>query len=150
MLESICQKMILLHFSDDCASAVHVRSESTRIVAHIRSGQNAHDMSFCSNSELCFDNGLMILNGDTGIGAGIKDDLELIIGPPRAMPLLTSVAGPGNNAMYTIPEVVGIRICDVKLMGSPSQKQVIVQLAITTNSTSAAIDSIFSPPLLVQ
>jgi hypothetical protein len=123
----------------------------------IRYGQNTYDMSFFPNSELRFDNGPMVFNGDTGISAGIKDDLASIIGQPRAMPLFTSVAGPGNNAMYTVPKLVGVRIVYVSLTGSPSQKQVIVQpatyvtsQAITNNTTEASIDSIFSPPRLVQ
>ncbi|MDB5389692.1 MAG: hypothetical protein JWM11_5338 [Planctomycetaceae bacterium] len=123
----------------------------------IRYGQNAYDMSFFPNSELRFDNGPMILNGDTGISAGIKDDLASIIGQPRLMPLFTSVAGPGNNAMYTIPKLVGIRIVFVQLTGSPSQKQVIVQpatvvtsQAITSNSEQIATDSFFGPVRLVQ
>ena len=43
------------------------------------------------------------------------------------MPLFTSVSGPGNNAMYSITKLVGVRIVYVKLTGSASQKQVIVQ-----------------------
>lgn len=122
----------------------------------IRYGLNASDLSYFPNSELRFDNGPMIINGDTGISAGIKDDLTAIIGQPRAMPLFTAVSGPGNNAMYTIPKLVGIRIVYVKLTGSPSQKQVIVQPApfvgseVLTSNAQPQPDSIFAPPRLVQ
>lgn len=123
----------------------------------IRYGLNAEDLSYFPNNELRFDNGPMIINGDTGISAGIKDDLTAIIGEPRAMPLFTSVSGPGNNAMYTIPKLVGVRIVYVKLTGSPSQKQVIVQPAVfvsrqvlTSNNAVLAPDSIFAPVKLVE
>jgi hypothetical protein len=123
----------------------------------IRYGLNASDLSYFPNSELRFDRGPMIINGDTGISAGIKDDLAAIIGKPRAMPLFTSVSGPGNNAMYTIPKLVGVRIVYVKLTGSPTQKLVIVQPAtfvskqvITSTSQLVVPDSIFSPVRLVE
>ncbi len=123
----------------------------------IRYGLNAEDLSYFPNNELRFDDGPMIINGDTGISAGIKDDLTSIIGQPRAMPLFTSVSGPGNNAMYTIPKLVGVRLVYVKLTGSPSQKMVIVQPAvfvskqvITSTAATLAPDSIFAPVKLVQ
>ncbi|MDB5336004.1 MAG: hypothetical protein JWN70_1623 [Planctomycetaceae bacterium] len=123
----------------------------------IRYGLNASDLSYFPNHEIRFDNGPMIINGDTGISAGIKDDLAAIIGKPRAMPLFTSVSGPGNNAMYTIVKLVGVRIVSVKLTGSPSQKEVIVQPAtfvsrqvITSTNQQVLPDSIFAPVRLVQ
>lgn len=123
----------------------------------IRYGLNASDLSYFPNSELRFDSGPKIINGDTGISAGIKDDLAAIIGKPRAMPLFTSVSGPGNNAMYTIPKLVGVRIVYVKLTGSPSQKLVLVQPAtfvsrqvITSTSQLVVPDSIFAPVRLVE
>lgn len=123
----------------------------------IRYGLNSSDLSHFANNELNFESGPMIINGDTGISAGIKDDLAYIIGKTRAMPLFTAVAGPGNNAMYTIPKLVGIRLMYVKLTGSPTQKKVIVQPAtfvsrqvITSNTEEIQPDSIFSPVRLVQ
>ena len=123
----------------------------------IRYGLNASDLSYFPNNEIRFDNGPMIINGDTGISAGIKDDLAAIMGKPRAMPLFTSVSGPGNNAMYTIVKLVGVRIVNVKLTGSPSQKQVVVQPAtfvsrqvITSTDQQVLPDSIFAPVRLVE
>ena len=123
----------------------------------IRYGQNAFDMSYFPNSQLRFDDGPVIMNGDTGISAGIKDDLTSIIGQPRMMPLFTSVSGPGNNAMYTIPKLVGVRILYVRLTGSPSQKQVVVQpatyitpQAITSSTETLTPDSILGPARLVE
>jgi Flp pilus assembly protein TadG len=80
--------------------------------------------------ELKFDNsGKLYLNGDTGISAGIKDDLASIIGQPRTIPIFTQVNGPGNNATYTIVKFVGVRVLEVKLTGSQSSKKVIIQPA---------------------
>jgi hypothetical protein len=106
--------------------------------------------------KLSFENGPLIINGDTGISAGIKDDLEAIKGQPRLMPLFTTVSGPGNNAMYTIVKFVGIRIMYVKLTGKPSSKAVIVQPApfvsdaVIPGPTTIEQDSYFFPGGLVK
>ncbi len=73
--------------------------------------------------------GKLYLNGDTGISAGVKDELASIIGKPRIIPIFDSVAGPGNNATYTIVQFAGVRIVDVNLTGKMSSKRVIVQPA---------------------
>jgi Flp pilus assembly protein TadG len=71
--------------------------------------------------------GELHLNGDTGISAGVKDELTSIIGKPRIIPIFRSVTGPGNNADYTIVKFVGVRVLDVKLTGSMSSKRVTIQ-----------------------
>ena len=123
----------------------------------IRYGLNAYDLSFFPNSEIKFTNGILIVNGDTGISAAIKDDLDAIKGKPRAMPLFTAVSGPGNNAMYTLVKFVGVRIMFVRLTGSASTKTVIVQPATLVSKTAIAVntgtgpgDSVFAPIRLVQ
>lgn len=73
--------------------------------------------------------GQMTLNGDTGISAGVKDELASIIGQKRIIPVFSSVSGNGNNANYTIVKWVGVRILHVKLTGKMSGKQLIVQPA---------------------
>lgn len=107
--------------------------------------------------ELKFDNnGKLFLNGDTGISAGIKDDLASIKGQPRAIPIFTQVQGPGNNATYTIVKFVGIRILDVKLTGSQSSKRVLVQPATMVargaipTSEPGHSDFMYSPVWLVN
>lgn len=75
------------------------------------------------------DNGELELNGDTGISAGIKDELASLIGKTRVIPIFTTVVGNGNNAMFTIVKWEGVRILDVKLTGKGSGKRVIVQPA---------------------
>lgn len=89
--------------------------------------------------------GLLALNGDTGLSAGIKDDLAAIIGQPRAIPIFRSVSGPGNNATYQICKFVGIRILYVKLTGSPSQKQVIIQPAPVFDGTIISTPAAMAP-----
>ncbi len=79
---------------------------------------------------LVFDeDGILELNGDTGISAGIKDELAAIIGQKRIIPIYTSVAGNGNNATYRIVRLEGVQILDVKLTGPKNGKRVIVQPA---------------------
>lgn len=74
-------------------------------------------------------NGELDLNGDTGISAGIKDELASLIGKKRIIPIYASVSGNGNNAMFTIVRWEGIRILDVKLTGKKKDKRVIIQPA---------------------
>lgn len=75
------------------------------------------------------ENGELFLNGDTGISAGIKDELTSIIGKPRVIPIYRTVAYNGNNATFTIVAFVGIRILAVELEGPQSRKHVTIQPA---------------------
>jgi hypothetical protein len=77
------------------------------------------------------DSGELELNGDTGISAGVKDELESIKGNRRVITIFDRVAGNGNNAQYTIVQFVGVRIMEVKLTGKMSGKRVIIQPANT-------------------
>jgi hypothetical protein len=99
------------------------------IARQILSGISPEDMEY-HGGRLEFDeNGEMFLNGDTGISAGVKDELESIKGQPRIIPIFRDVACPGNNATYTIVTFLGIRIMDVKLTGSMCNKRVTIQPA---------------------
>jgi Flp pilus assembly protein TadG len=90
--------------------------------------QSDFDLLTASGRSLTFNNaGTLTLNGDTGISAGVKDDLASIVGQPRIIPIFRTVAGPGNNAEYTIVKWVGVRVLYVKLTGSASGKTVTVQ-----------------------
>lgn len=101
-------------------------------------------------------NGKLTLNGDTGISAGVKDEMASIIGQPRIIPIFESVSGNGNNAVYTIVKWQGIVITYVKLTGSMSQKKVMIQVApVATNGvipspTSGTSEYVFSPAVLVR
>jgi Flp pilus assembly protein TadG len=100
--------------------------------------------------------GKLNLNGDTGISAGVKDELSSIKGQPRIIPIFSTVSGNGNNANYTIVKWQGVRIMNVKLTGSMSQKNVMIQVApamakgtipSTTDGTSSYV---YSPVVLVK
>ncbi|MGI8982168.1 MAG: TadG family pilus assembly protein [Pirellulaceae bacterium] len=100
------------------------------ISRQITSGVNASDMAHMGGKVEFDSTGKLYLNGDTGISAGVKDDLASIKGLARIIPVFSSVSGPGNNATYTIVKFVGVRVTHVKLTGSMSSKQVIIQPAI--------------------
>ena len=55
--------------------------------------------------------------GDTGVSAGFKDNIERVIGQCRAIALFSSLTQTGNNADYAIVEWAGMRIMDVRLTG---------------------------------
>lgn len=112
-------------------------NSSSDIARQILHGLNAEDLSVFGG-ELRTDLGPLFVDGDTGISAGFKEELEEIIGEPRAIPLFTEVSGPGDNATYTVVRFVGIRIVAVKLSGSGSSKYVKVQPAHFIDSTVIA------------
>lgn len=122
----------------------------------ILNGLNASDFSYFPNNTISasVDNPL-IVNGDTGLSAGIKDELTTIIGQPRAIPVFTEVSGPGNNAMYTVVKFVGVRILDVQLTGCTAKKHVTIQpttfvgKTIVRNTETVTSDSILSSTFLV-
>jgi Flp pilus assembly protein TadG len=97
------------------------------IARQIVYGVSASDMAYLGGSLQFNSQGVLHLNGDTGISAGVKDELASIIGKPRFIPIFRSVVGPGNNADYTIVKFVGVRIMAVKLTGSMSSKYVMIQ-----------------------
>jgi hypothetical protein len=96
------------------------------------------------------------LNGDTGISAGVKDELASIIGEKRIIPIFSEVTGPGNNAQYTIVRFACVRIMDVKLTGKMKSKRVIVQPAnlVAVGGIPATgeqlSDFIYSPVYLIR
>ena len=98
------------------------------IARQITDGISAQDI-IDLGKPLVLNSGEMMLEGDTGISAGVKDELASIIGEKRIIPLFSSVSGNGNNAEYTIVRWVGIRILNVKLTGKMSGKRVVVQPA---------------------
>src|SRR4029077_18354334 len=85
----------------------------------IRFGINESDLAYIGGALQLGPDGTLLLNGDTGISAAIKDDLESVKGQPRAICIYSTVTGNGNNAMYTIVGFVGVRIMKVKLTGNP-------------------------------
>jgi Flp pilus assembly protein TadG len=131
-------------------------NSTTDLNRQIMEGLNEFDLSFFPNGEIRTDQGPLYINGDTGLSAGIKEELDSIKGEPRMIPIFTEVSGPGNNATYTVVKFVGIRILYVKLTGSPSQKCVIVQPApymaptVIPGEVTEETDSYFSPVSLIE
>jgi Flp pilus assembly protein TadG len=126
------------------------------IARQIVHGVNQSDLDHIGGELKLDSSGKLYLNGDTGISAGVKDELASIIGKPRVIPIFSTVAGPGNNATYTIVKFAGVRILDVKLTGAMSGKRVILQPAkIVTdgaiaNTSGTTSYSIYSVPWLVR
>jgi len=99
----------------------------------ITDGISAKDFSYLPGGRLTFSaDGTLTLNGDTGISAGIKDELASIIGQTRIIPIFSTVAGNGNNAQYTIVQLAGVRILGVRMTGDPSDRYVMIQPANVT------------------
>ena len=109
----------------DIGSSNNSTSDLARQIVH---GISPEDMAHMGGS-LVFEDGELLLNGDTGISAGMKDELASIIGETRCIPIFSNVSGNGNNATFTIVKFVGVRILKVKLTGSMSSKKVIIQPA---------------------
>ena len=99
------------------------------IARQILDGVTAEDLEHHGGALELDENGELQLNGDTGISAGVKDELAAIKGKPRIIPVFNQVVGPGNNAQYTIVQFAGIRILEVKLTGKPNSKRVVIQPA---------------------
>jgi len=137
----------------DIGSSNNSASDLARQIVY---GVNASDLSYHGGKIELDSYGELNLNGDTGISAGVKDELDSVKGKPRIIPIFSEVVGPGNNADYTIVAFVGVRIVDVKLTGSMSGKRVLVQPAnmvtrgaIATTQTGTS-DFIYTPVHLVR
>ncbi|WP_197529197.1 pilus assembly protein TadG-related protein [Aeoliella mucimassa] len=126
------------------------------IARQIVYGISPEDLAHHGGS-LVFDQcGKLYLNGDTGISAGVKDELASIIGDPRVIPIFEEVNGPGNNAIYTIVAWQGIRIMDVKLTGPMRKKHVTIQMApavgrgVIPATTVGGSSYVYSPVILIE
>jgi hypothetical protein len=104
------------------------------LARQITDGITAEDLSYIGGKLELNEDGFLYLNGDTGISAGMKDELASIVGQPRTILIFREVNGNGNNATYTIVGFAGIRITDVKLTGNMSSKHVTIQPAITLSN----------------
>jgi len=127
------------------------------IARQITDGVTPEDLEFHGGSLQLDENGELQLNADTGISAGVKDELDAIKGKPRVIPIFSQVSGNGNNAQYVIVQFIGVRIMDVKLTGQMSSKRVIVQPAnivasggIPSTETEPTSFFVYSPAWLVR
>ncbi len=128
---------------------------TSNLTRQILYGLSASDLA-PYGGQLLFNPGPIYLDGNPGLSAALKAPLTDIIGQPRAIPIFSAVSGPGANAVYTIVKFVGVRVLDVQLTGSPSQKHVTIQPAPYTDATivpgnvTLTNDSILAPVQLVQ
>ncbi len=127
------------------------------ISRQITDGLSEADLAYHGGSLELGADGTLNLNGDTGISAGVKEELASIVGEKGIIPIFSVVSGSGNNAVYQIVKFVGVRVMEVNLEGNMSNKRVIVQPAIVTvpgaiYSTGDLQTSnfIFSPVWLVR
>lgn len=106
------------------------------IARQILEGVNAADLSYHGGQLVLGPDGTLLVNGDTGLSAGFKDELEAIKGQPRAILLFSQVSGNGNNAMYTTVGFAGIRILTVQLTGNPNDRNVTIQPAVVVDDAA--------------
>jgi hypothetical protein len=135
----------------------HANNSTKDLARQIIHGISAGDLAALGKPLAFGANGTLTLNGDTGISAGIQDELTSIVGQKRIIPVFSSVSGTGNNADYTIVKWAGVRILAVDLTGDMSTKRVIVQPAavvaqhavVATNGNMSS-DYLFMPVILAR
>ena len=106
----------------------------------ILDGLNEEDLAYHGGELVLGEDGTLMLNGDTGISVGIKDELEAVKGRPSIIPLFNHVVDPGNNAWYTVVAFAGIRIVDVNLLAAPATKRLVIQPAFVVDATAKKKD----------
>ena len=74
------------------------------------------------------------LQGGTGLKSSLVDDLEAIVGQPRAVPLFSSYSKTGSGAKYTIVGFVGVTI--VRAAGSGSHIDIVFQPTVLIDPTA--------------
>lgn len=129
-------------------------NDTNHLSNQILNGISQADLDFHGGELKLGDNGTVALGGDTGISAGIKDELAAILGRPRIIPIYREVSGNGNNAAYTIVKFVGVRIMEVNLTGQ-NMRLVIQPANVVTSGaipseTSGTSEFIFAPSRLVR
>jgi hypothetical protein len=130
-------------------------NSTSTLVSQILNGVTAAQLA-PYGGQLIFSDTNLQLAGNPGLSAALQNALNQIYGQPRAIPIFTQVSGPGANAVYTIQKFVGVRVLNVKLSGSPSQKHCWVQPCPFTDGTvvpgnvTLTKDSILAPVQLIQ
>lgn len=136
----------------DIGSGSNSTSDISRQILY---GISEDDLSYLPNSSLSLP---MILQGDTGVSAGIKDELEMIYGECRAMILFSQMENPGNNASFEAVDMAGIRVMHVEMTGALEYKHLSVQICQSTLGNSIPdldrpIDrdtTVFTPLILID
>jgi Flp pilus assembly protein TadG len=121
----------------DLGASNNSTADLARQILH---GPNAEDLAHFPDSTIQLDpnTGTLTLQGDTGVSAGVKDELMSIIGQTRIIPLYSSVSGNGNNARYTIVGFAGVTVTEVVLTGSLANKHLTIQPCFVIDGTAVA------------
>jgi len=130
-------------------------NSASDIARQVLYGISEEDLSYLPNSTLSLP---MVLQGDTGVSAGIKDEIETIYGQCRAMLLFSQLANPGNNAEFEVIDMAGIRVMHVEMTGALDYKHLAVQICQSTLGNGipdleAPIDrdtTVFTPLILID
>ena len=131
-------------------------SNSTNDIARqILHGVNSEDLSYLDDGALTLP---QTLQGDTGVSSGIKDEIEAVYGQCRTMLLFDTLYNPGNNALFHVIDMAGIRIMQVEMSGALEFKHLSVQVCQSTlgNATPHVEKSIgkdttvFTPLILIE
>ena len=131
-------------------------NSTANISDQIQSGIDEADLAPHGGSLELDSSGELAMTGDTGISAGLKDDLTAIAGVPRIIPLYREVDGQGNTATYTVVRFVGGRIMAVNLTGNSKgimiQPANVVVRGLIEGDTGgdATSERVYSPPVLVR
>nr|WP_271957875.1 Tad domain-containing protein [Rubripirellula sp.] len=136
----------------DVGSSSNSTSDISRQILY---GVSAEDLSYLPGGQLSLP---VNLQGDTGVSAGIKDELQDIYGQCRAILLFSTLVDPGNNASFEIIGLAGIRIMQVEMTGALTYKHLSVQLCQSTLSnaipdigkTIGNDTTVFTPLVLIE
>jgi hypothetical protein len=113
-------------------------NSTSDIARQILEGVNADDLAYFGGELRLRPDGTLPLNGDTGLSAGVKDELEAIKGQAREIVLFSQVSGPGNNAIFTVVGFACIRIMNVQLTGPMSKKELTIQPGLCVDDAAIA------------
>lgn len=115
----------------------HPGNSAADLRRQILHGPNAWDLSFFPDSTVQLDeNGILMLNGDTGVTAAMKSEIGQILGQPRIIPLHARVFGQGNTADFEVVAFVGITILDYDLTGALRNRYIKIQPCYTSDGTA--------------
>lgn len=130
------------------------------LIRQLLNGPNAGDFSILQrDGKLAADGSLQApvsLGGDPGISNGTKSAWDQVIGMNKIIPLYSTVAGNGNNTVYTIVGFAGVRIVAADLQGNPKRVWVQPTSFYSKNVTplppgaSGGMVGVFTPPRLVM
>jgi Flp pilus assembly protein TadG len=126
-------------------------NSTATLVRQILYGPNADDLSYYPNGLIQLDptTGTLILPGNTGVSAAVKDALTSIIGQPRVLPLYTTVSGNGANAQYVIVAFVGVTVLEAVLSGSLSSKHVTIEPCFCVDANAVTGNTVTTPSYYV-